>query len=82
MFEVLLPMLVSFVLVLVLGPICIPLLRRLKMGNTEREYIKVDFDTIHFSTTAENSVELAKGAKSVITPKPVNYNKVVTSGWV
>ena len=40
MFEVLLPMLVSFVLVLVLGPICIPLLRRLKMGNTEREYIK------------------------------------------
>ena len=40
MFEVLLPMLVAFVLVLVLGPICIPALRRLKMGNTEREYIK------------------------------------------
>ncbi len=40
MFEVFLPMLVSFVLVLVLGPICIPILRRLKMGNTEREYIK------------------------------------------
>ena len=40
MFEVLLPMLVSFALVLILGPICIPLLRRLKMGNTEREYIK------------------------------------------
>ena len=33
-------MLVSFVLVLILGPICIPILRRLKMGNTEREYIK------------------------------------------
>ena len=40
MFEVFLPMLVSFVLVLILGPICIPILRRLKMGNTEREYIK------------------------------------------
>ena len=40
MFEVFLPMLVSFVLVLILGPICIPVLRRLKMGNTEREYIK------------------------------------------
>ncbi len=40
MFEVFLPMLVSFVLVLLLGPICIPILRRLKMGNTEREYIK------------------------------------------
>ena len=40
MFEVFLPMLVSFVLVLILVPICIPVLRRLKMGNTEREYIK------------------------------------------
>ena len=40
MFEVFLPMLVSFALVLILGPICIPILRRLKMGNTEREYIK------------------------------------------
>lgn len=40
MVEVFLPMLVSFVIVLVIGPICIPILRRLKMGNTEREYIK------------------------------------------
>ena len=40
MVEVFLPMLVSFFIVLVVGPICIPILRRLKMGNTEREYIK------------------------------------------
>ena len=40
MIEVFFPMLVSFVIVLVLGSICIPILRRLKMGNTEREYIK------------------------------------------
>ncbi len=40
MFEVMLPMFVAFIIVLVLDPICIPLLRRLKMGNTEREYIK------------------------------------------
>ena len=40
MVEVFLPMLVSFVIVLAIGPICIPILRRLKMGNTEREYIK------------------------------------------
>ena len=53
-----------------------------EISTSEREYIKVDFDTIHFSTTDENCIELAKGAKSVITPKPVNYNKVVTSGWV
>ena len=40
MVEVFLPMIVSFVIVLAVGPICIPILRRLKMGNTEREYIK------------------------------------------
>ena len=33
-------MLVAFVIVLVLSPVMIPILRRLKMGNTEREYIK------------------------------------------
>ncbi|MCR5581626.1 MAG: phospho-N-acetylmuramoyl-pentapeptide-transferase, partial [Pseudobutyrivibrio sp.] len=33
-------MLFSFVVVVILSPICIPILRRLKMGNTEREYIK------------------------------------------
>ncbi len=40
MLEVFIPMMVSFAIVLVLGPVCIPLLRRLKMGNTEREYIE------------------------------------------
>ncbi len=40
MYEVMLPMIVAFLIVLILDPICIPLLRRLKMGNTEREYIK------------------------------------------
>ena len=40
MLEVFLPMLVAFVIVLVLSPVMIPVLRRLKMGNTEREYIK------------------------------------------
>ena len=40
MFNVFLPMLAAFAIVLIIGPICIPILRRLKMGNTEREYIK------------------------------------------
>ena len=53
-----------------------------EIETSQREYVKADFDTIHFSTTNDNSVELAKGAKSVMAPKPVNYNKVVTSGWV
>ena len=53
-----------------------------ELSTSEREYIKVDFDSIHFETTKENSVELAKSAYQVMQPKPVNYNKVVTSGWV
>lgn len=40
MLNVLLPMLVAFIIVLIIGPVCIPILRRLKLGNTEREYIK------------------------------------------
>lgn len=40
MLEVFVPMIVAFFIVVLLGPVCIPLLRRLKMGNTEREYIK------------------------------------------
>ena len=53
-----------------------------EISTSEREYIKVDFDTIHFSTDKENSIELAKSAKDIMAPKPVNYNKVVASGWV
>ncbi|SDB05061.1 Phospho-N-acetylmuramoyl-pentapeptide-transferase [Pseudobutyrivibrio sp. YE44] len=40
MLEVFVPMIIAFFVVLAMGPVCIPLLRRLKMGNTEREYIK------------------------------------------
>lgn len=40
MLQVFLPMLVSFIIVCVISPFVIPVLRRLKMGNTEREYIK------------------------------------------
>lgn len=36
-------------------------------------------NTIHFSTA---SVEIAKRANELITPKPVNYSKVESSGWV
>ncbi len=40
MFEVVLPMLTAFAIVVIFSPIVIPILRRLKMGNTEREYIE------------------------------------------
>ncbi|MCR4567331.1 MAG: phospho-N-acetylmuramoyl-pentapeptide-transferase [Pseudobutyrivibrio sp.] len=40
MLEIFVPMMVAFIIVLAVGPVCIPLLRKLKMGNTEREYIE------------------------------------------
>ena len=36
-FRILIPLLISFVLSVILGPVVIPILRRLKMGQTERE---------------------------------------------
>lgn len=44
----------------------------------------VKADTIHFSggKCIENSLELIKKAHELITPTPVNYSKVKSSGWV
>jgi len=53
-----------------------------EISTSEKEYIKVEFDSIHFETQKENSLELAKAAYDIMQPKPVNYNKVVSSGWV
>ncbi|MDD3436245.1 MAG: LamB/YcsF family protein [Candidatus Gastranaerophilales bacterium] len=41
----------------------------------------VEADTIHFSSD-KISLELIKKANELITPKPVNYSKVESSGWV
>lgn len=41
----------------------------------------IEANTIHFSSD-KNSLELLKKASSLITPKPVNYSKVESSGWV
>lgn len=45
------------------------------------QFIKVKFDTIHFST-GENSIELIKEASSIVSPRPVNFNNAAASGWV
>ena len=50
-----------------------------EISTSEREYIKVDFDSIHFETNDENSLELANSAYQIMAPKP---NKVISSGWV
>lgn len=36
-FTVVIPVLVSFLISVILGPVIIPILRKLKMGQTERE---------------------------------------------
>ena len=58
------------------------LLETSEIDNTAGSLTKINFDTIHFGTKAENAVELAKEANAIIVPKPVNYNRVVESGWV
>lgn len=42
----------------------------------------VSADTIHFANKYENSIEIIKAAKEIISPEPVNYIKAKNSGWV
>lgn len=52
-----------------------------QVDNNSNGFSVVSADTIHF-TSAGNSLELIKKASELIIPKPVNYSKVETSGWV
>lgn len=53
-----------------------------EIDNNNNGYTKIEFDTVHFSTGLENSANLAKEAFAVLVPRPINYNRVETSGWV
>lgn len=50
-----------------------------QIGNNAGGFSPVEADTVHFSC---GSLELIKRAHEIITPKPVNYSKVESSGWV
>lgn len=52
-----------------------------QIENNQRGLSIVKADTIHFSSSAE-SLELIKKAHELITPTPVSYAKVKSSGWV
>lgn len=52
-----------------------------QIDNVAKGTSFVEADTIHFSTD-ETSLELIKKASELITPKPFNYSKVESSGWV
>lgn len=58
------------------------LLRTSQVDNNLRGYTTVEASTIHFSSQPENALHLIKRANELITPVPVNYNKVQDSGWV
>lgn len=53
-----------------------------QMKLSSGAFIPVGCDTIHFNSKSQNSIELVKKAKELITPTPCNYNKVEASGWV
>ena len=51
-FQVVIPVLISFAISVVLGPVIIPFLRRLKMGQTERTEGVQSLSLIHISQTS------------------------------
>lgn len=58
------------------------LLSASQVYNNEGGKTYVEADTIHFSNTAPNSIEVLREARNIITPLPVNYKNVCASGWV
>lgn len=50
-----------------------------QIDNNARGLSIIEANTIHFSS---DSLELIKKANELITPKPVSYNRVLSSGWV
>lgn len=54
-----------------------------QIDNNAQGLTFIKAETIHFPNVfGENSLELVKRANELITPKPINYNKVESSGWV
>lgn len=53
---------------------------QMKMSNGS--FVSVNCDSIHFNCKNIEDIELAKKANELLTPTPVNYNKVELSGWV
>lgn len=51
-----------------------------QIENNQRGFSIVKADTMHFS--GKNALALIKRANELITPTPVNYSKVKSSGWV
>ena len=58
------------------------IIRHSSIRNNEGRLTEVKCDTIHFSSTSDNILEIIKKSNDIIQPVPVNYKKAVVSGWV
>ena len=58
------------------------LLSASQVYNNEGGKTYVEADTVHFTSSAPNAIEVLKEAKNIITPLPINYKNVYASGWV
>lgn len=58
------------------------LLRTSQIDTVNRSLTAIEANSIHFASNSVNSLELVKRANEIITPIPVNFNKVQDSGWV
>ncbi len=58
------------------------LLSASQVYNNEGGKTYVEADSVHFSSSAPNAIEVLKEAKNIITPLPINYKNVCASGWV
>ena len=53
-----------------------------QVNNTSDGLTLANIDSIHFSNKNSNSLEIIQRAHSLISPEPVRYGRVKTSGWV
>lgn len=58
------------------------LLATSEINNSLNGKTIITADSIHFTNKYENSLEILKAARELITPEPVNYIKAKNSGWV
>ena len=53
-----------------------------EIDYSQNNYIKTECDSIYFDVENAAALEVIKQANNFIEPRPANYNKVVSSGWV
>ncbi len=54
----------------------------LELENEDKSISNVKVDTLHFSSKANNTLELLSKASDIVVPRPVNFNYAALSGWV